>query len=158
MKKLLLSACLLLACIVQAYGQYQAGYARTWDRYPPEAQERGFGLYASKTVQMDNDPALEEVFLFSSDNGHYPYFDIFRIYYVVVDYYSKEIKYKSNTVRATERMLTLEDRNQDGKYELYRKYFLDDKFSVDEYGNNLKVTWAYDCIQYIDNKNIVTNR
>ncbi|MDR0429581.1 MAG: hypothetical protein LBH58_03770 [Tannerellaceae bacterium] len=147
MKKALL-ALWLIAVALPAWGQYQAGKGRTWDRFPPEVQERGFGVHASQFVQMDDDPALEEVFLFSRDNGHYPYFDIFRVYYVVVDYYTKEVKYKSDIVLTTERELKLEDRNQDGKYELYRKYFKDDTFATDEEGNHLQVTWVYDCIEY----------
>ncbi|MDH6304909.1 hypothetical protein M2459_001646 [Parabacteroides sp. PF5-5] len=147
MKKALLSI-LLAVTSISAWGQYQVSEARTWDRFPPEAQEGGFGVHASQVVQMDDDPALEEVFLFCRDKGHYPYFDIFRVYYVIVDYYTKEMKYKSDIVLTTERELKLEDRNQDGKQELYRKYFKEDKFSVDKEGNRLQVTWAYDCIEY----------
>lgn len=147
MKKILLI--ILLAVIVAPiWGQYQVSKTRTWDKFPPEVQEQGFGVHASQLIQMDNDSALEEVFLFSRDKGHYPYFDIFRVYYVIVDYYTKEVKYKSGIVLTTERELKLEDRNQDGIYELYRTYFLDGKFSVDKEGNHLQTTWAYDCIEY----------
>ncbi|NDV83232.1 hypothetical protein [Bacteroides sp. 51] len=139
---------LLGACFIQAQAQFQVSTPRKWDKYPPEAQERGFGPHTSQLVQMDDDPALEEVILFSTHNGHYPYFDLFRNYYVVIDYYTKEIKYKSDIVISTERDLVLEDRNNDGIYELYRRYFQDGKFTVDEYGNNLKVTWVHDCIEW----------
>lgn len=101
---------------------------------------------------MDNDRSLEEVMLFSAHNGHYPYFDLFKNYYVIIDYYTKEIKYMSDIVVSTQRDLTLEDRNNDGKYELYRTYFRDGEFSVDEHGNNLKTTWVYDCIEWKDDK------
>jgi len=97
---------------------------------------------------MDDSPALQDVLLFSSDNGHYPYFDLFKIYYVVIDNYSKEIKYTSDIVISTERDLILEDRNKDGKFELYRKYFRDGKFSVDNEGNKLSVEWIYECIEW----------
>ncbi len=146
MKRSIVTILFLLTCTL-AWSQYQTSPARTWDKFPPDVQERGFGLQASQLVQMDDDPALEEVLLFSSDNGHYPYFDIFRLYYVVVDYYTKEVKYKSDIVRSTERTLVLEDRNGDGKYELYRKYFQNGDFTVDAEGNNLKVTWVYDTIE-----------
>lgn len=147
MKRIVLLCLFLMACFAQAWSQYQAGTPRKWDKYPPEVQQRGFGPHASQLVQMDDDPALEEVILFSAHNGHYPYFDLFKNYYVIVDYYTKEVKYKSDIVISTERDLILEDRNNDGKYELYRTYFQDGKFTVDEFGNNLKVTWMYDCIE-----------
>lgn len=133
--------------MIAARAQYIQTTPRTWDRYPPEVQERGFGLYASKLVQMDDDPAFEEVLLFSADKGHYPYFDIFRRYYVIVDYYTKEVKYKSEITLSTDRDLILEDRDNDGKFELYRAYFQNDAFSTDESGNNLKTTWIYDRIE-----------
>lgn len=121
---------------------------RSWDRYPPEAREAGFGFHSSRTVQMDDSPALEEVILFSAHNGHYPYFDLFRNYYVIIDYYTKEIKYTSDIVISTEREIILEDRNNDGKFELYRSYFEDGKFTVDEFGNNLNTKWVHDCIEW----------
>lgn len=147
MKKLLLIL-FLAGCFTQAWGQYQTNEPRTWDKYPPEAQKRGFGLHASQVVQMDDDASLEEVLLFSAHNGHYPYFDLFRNYYVIVDYYTKEIKYTSEITISTEREIMLEDRNNDGKFELYRRYFQDGKFTVDEFGNNLSVVWVYDCIEF----------
>ncbi|MDR0866382.1 MAG: hypothetical protein LBO74_15845, partial [Candidatus Symbiothrix sp.] len=137
--KRLLFIILFLGSFTQAWSQYQTGEARTWDKYPPEAQERGFGVNKSQLVQMDADPALEEVFLFAADNGHYPYFDLFKVYYVIVDYYTKEIEYKSEILITSKRELVLEDRNNDGIYELYRAYFRDGKFSVDASGNNLSV-------------------
>jgi chitinase len=130
-----------------AWAQYQASAPRTWDKYPPEVQQQGFGVNQQQTVQMDDDPALEEVFLFSADNGHYPYFDLFKLYYVIIDNYSKEIEYKSDITLSTERKLILEDRNNDGKYELYRRYIKDGKFTVDSSGNNLSVTWLHDRIE-----------
>jgi chitinase len=118
------------------------------DQYPPEAQKRGFGLHKSETAQMDDDPVPETVLLFSAHNGHYPYFDLFRNYYVIIDRYTGKIKYMSDVVVSTDREITLEDRNHDGKYELYRRYFKDGKFSTDEKGNKLSVTWMYDTIEF----------
>lgn len=139
---------LLTLCFGEVWAQYRTSDSRSWDRYPPEAQLRGFGVNKSQLVQMDDDPQLEEVFLFSSDNGHYPYFDLFKVYYVIVDYYTKKVKYQSDVVISTERSLLLEDRNGDGKFELYRRYFKDGKFTVDKNGNNLSVKWFYDCILF----------
>jgi chitinase len=97
---------------------------------------------------MDDDPQLEEVFLFSADNGHYPYFDVFRTYYIIVGYHTKEVKYRSDITFTTERKLVAEDRNNDGKYELYRHYFREGRFTVDEEGNHLSATWVYDSISF----------
>lgn len=151
MKKSLLLLVLCTCIVPYTWGQYQVSTSRTWDKYPPEVQQKGFGLHKSQLVQMDEDNALEDVLLFSAHNGHYPYFDLFRNYYVILDYYTKEIKYISDIVISTERDLILEDRNNDGKFELYRKYFKDGKFSVDEYGNKLSVIWVYDTIEWKDN-------
>ncbi|MDR2919323.1 MAG: hypothetical protein LBV72_08170 [Tannerella sp.] len=158
--KHILIALLLLTVTLQSWSQqYKVSAQRTWDKYPPEAQERGFGLYASQLVQMDDDPQQEEVMLFSAHNGHYPYFDLFKNYYVIIDNYTKTIKYKSDIVISTQRDILLEDRNNDGIFELYRSYFLDGKFSVDEFGNNLKTTWVYDCIEWSESeKNIRKNK
>jgi type 1 glutamine amidotransferase len=130
--------------LLPLWGQYPAGEARTQPGFPPEAQEPGFGVYASKLIQTDDDPALEEVFLFSRDKGHYPCFDIFSVYYVITDHATRKLKYKSDIVLTTERELTLEDRNRDGIYELYRKYFRDGQFLTDKEGNNLQTVWVYD--------------
>lgn len=157
MKKLVLLV--LLVCAGNfAYAQYTTSTPQTWDKYPPEAQKRGFGLHDSQLVQMDDDGALEDVLLFSAHNGHYPYFDLFKNYYVIVDNYTKEIKYTSDIIISTERELILEDRNNDGKFELYRRYFKDGEFKVDEYGNNLSVTWMYDRIEWVDKQGIVNNK
>lgn len=147
MKKLFIILILTFYGLV-AWAQYQISEPRQWDKYPPEVQKPGFGFHQSQLVQMDDNEALEEVILFSAHNGHYPYFDLFKNYYVIVDYYTKEVKYTSDIVISTDRDLILEDRNQDGKFELYRKYFKDGKFSVDEYGNKLKVVWIYDSIEW----------
>lgn len=147
MKKILIFS-FLISIAPYIWGQYQTSAYRTWDKYPPEVQKRGFGLHKSQLVQMDEDSALEDVLLFSAHNGHYPYFDLFKNYYVIIDNYTKEVKYVSDVVISTDRDLVLEDRNGDGKFELYRKYFKDGQFSVVEYGNKLQVTWVYDSIEW----------
>ncbi|MEL7585854.1 MAG: glycoside hydrolase family 18 protein [Prolixibacteraceae bacterium] len=147
MKKLF-TIVLLFSVSVLAWGQYRTSLPRTWDDYPPELQKPGFGVHKSELIQMDDSPILEKVLLFSAHNGHYPYFDLFKNYYVVIDNYSKQVKYISDVTISTERDLQLEDRDNDGKYELYRKYFKDGKFSVDKEGNHLKVVWYYDNIEF----------
>jgi chitinase len=147
-RKTIICLCFLLCAFAKAQGQFVASEPRTWDQYPPEAQKQGFGLHKSETAQMDDDPAPETVLLFSAHNGHYPYFDLFRNYYVIIDRYTGQIKYMSDVVVSTDREITLEDRNHDGKYELYRRYFKDGKFSTDEKGNKLSVTWMYDTIEF----------
>ena len=148
MKKLLFIF-FLTGLIIHGWAQYQVSIPRTWNKYPVEVQKRGFGLYMSQLAQMDDDPAQEEILLFSADYGHYPYFDLFRYYYVIIDNYSKETKYISDIIVSTERILVLEDRNNDGKYELYRRYFQNGQFTVDEHGNNLSVVWIYDRIEWL---------
>jgi chitinase len=148
MRSFLLFLLLTTACQASGWSQYRESEARSWDRFPPEAQMRGFGVNKSQLVQMDKDGQLEEVFLFSADNGHYPYFDVFKVYYLVVGYYSKEVKYKSDVLLTTERNLLLEDRDNDGCFELYRRYMKDGKFTVDESGNNLSASWTYDRVEW----------
>lgn len=98
---------------------------------------------------MDDDAAMEEVMLFGRDNGHYPTFDLFKFYYVIVDNYTKEIQYISDEIYVTDKYaLTVEDRNNDGISELYIDYFKDGKFTVDERGYNLRTTRCYDRIEW----------
>ena len=130
------------------WAQYQTSLPRAWDDYPSSVQKPGFGVNKSQLVQMDDSPALEEVLLFSAHNGHYPYFDLFKNYYVIIDNYSSEVKYISDVTISTERDLQLEDRDNDGKYELYRKYFKDGEFAVDKLGNHIQVAWNYDRIEF----------
>ena len=105
---------------------------------------------------MDDDAAMEEVMLFGRDNGHYPTFDLFKFYYVIVDNYTKEIQYISDEIYVTDKYaLTVEDRNNDGISELYIDYFKDGKFTVDERGYNLRTTRCYDRIEWSpESKNI----
>lgn len=146
---------LALGLSAMASAQYaKTSLPKTWDQYPPSVQQPGFGLFKTELVQMDSSPSLEEVLLFSKHNGHYPYFDLFKNYYVVLDHYSKQVKYVSDVTISTERDIQLEDRDHDGKYELYRSYFKDGAFTVDEEGNHLKVSWYHDSIEF-DKKVVV---
>lgn len=147
MKKIALLIALVIGAL-SGWCQYTTSLPQTWDDYPPSVQKPGFGVFASQLVQMDNSPALEKVILFSAHNGHYPYFDLFKNYYVIIDNYSKEVKYVSDVTISTDRDLVLEDRDNNGKFELYRKYFKDGKFTVDKEGNHLNVVWNYDKVEF----------
>lgn len=125
-----------------------------WDNIPPQAQKRGFYFQRSVLVNMDDDPALEEVMLFGCDNGHYPLFDLFKCYYAIVDNYTKEVQYVSPDIYVVDKYsLLVEDRNLDGIHELYITYFKDGKFSVDEQGYNLRTVRCYDRIEWNPNNN-----
>lgn len=142
---------LLFFCLSSSlHAQFEeTAYREGWDNVPPEVQKKGFWLQKTILTNMDDDEALEEVMLFGRDVGHYPQFDLFEVYYAIVDYYTKEVQYLSDKTYYTTSMdLVVEDRNKDGRSELYRKYFKDKKFSVDERGYNLSVTWCYDRIEW----------
>lgn len=147
MKKLLLLSLLFFssACVM---AQFKVSTPRSWNRFPPEVQKPGFGVVTSQVVKMDDGKEDVEVFLFSSDNGHYPSFDIFKCYYAIIGNYSKEVKFTSDVTLTTTRELNLEDRNNDGIFELYRRYMKDGKFSVDENGDKLRAEWVYDRIEW----------
>lgn len=149
MKKLFYLFLLLCFC-TETWAQFTVSdFREGWDNIPPQVQKRGFVLQKSVLVQMDDDSALEEVMLFGRDLGHYPTFDLFEIYYAIVDNYTKEVEYLQNGVFITDSFdLTVEDRNNDGIFELYRKYFKDNKYSTDERGYNLKVTRCCDKVEW----------
>lgn len=134
------------------HAQYQTSEARTWNAYPPSVVKSGYGFNQSKVVPMEGDAEDVEVILFSRDAGHYPYFDLFRSYYVIIGYYSKEVKYTSSEILSDKRELILEDRNKDGRFELYRRYLKDGQFTVDGNGNNLRGQWVYDRIEFNKSK------
>ena len=150
-KSILLSVAFIVFFCSHVHAQFQQSEAKNWDRIPTGIQKAGFGLNKSQILQMDSTPEEEEVFLFTADNGHYPYFDLFRCYYVVVGNYSKEVKFVSDIILSNSRDLILEDRNKDGVFELYRKYIKEGKFKVDEDGNNLRAEWLYDRIEWKSN-------
>ncbi|MGJ1536291.1 hypothetical protein ACR784_14830 [Sphingobacterium multivorum] len=140
-------------CLTKAsHAQYQTSEARTWDAFPSSVVKPGYGFNQSKVVAMEDGDEDVEVILFAKDAGHYPYFDLFRSYYVIIGYYSKEVKYTSSEVLSDKRELILEDRNKDGRFELYRRYLKDGKFTVDENGDNLRGQWVYDRIEFNKSK------
>lgn len=146
----------VLAYALNAQAQFAVtAHQEGWSNIPPQAQKPGFSLQQSVFANMDGDDALEEVMLFGRDNGHYPTFDLFKAYYVIVDNYTKEIQYISDEIYVTDQYnLLVEDRNNDGISELYISYFKDGKFSVDEQGYNLKAVRCYDRIEWnATNKN-----
>lgn len=140
----------VLAYTLNAQAQFTVtAHQEGWSNIPPQAQKQGFSLQQSVLANMDGDDALEEVMLFGRDNGHYPTFDLFKAYYVIVDNYTKEIQYISDEIYVTDQYnLLVEDRNNDGISELYISYFKDGKFSVDEQGYNLKTVRCYDRIEW----------
>ena len=144
----------ILSCLCASVkAQYHTSEPRQWADYPPDVQQPGFSLHKQVRAQLDATPEEEVVLLFTRDNGHYPYFDLFRRYYVVIGYYSKTVLHVSDVTLSTQRDLVVEDRNNDGRYEIYRKYIQDGKFEVDSEGNNLKAVWLYDTIEWQDSKN-----
>lgn len=141
---------LLLGYSLSSQAQFTVtAHQEGWDKIPPQAQKKGFSFQQSVLANMDGDDTLEEVMLFGKDNGHYPTFDLFKAYYVIVDNYTKEVQYISDEIYVTDKYnLLVEDRNNDGISELYISYFKDGKFSVDEQGYNLQAVRCYDRIEW----------
>lgn len=141
---------LVLGYNLSAQAQFSVtAHQEGWDKIPPQAQKKGFSFQQSVLANMDGDNALEEIMLFGRDNGHYPTFDLFKAYYVIVDNYTKEVQYISDEIYVTDKYnLLVEDRNNDGISELYISYFKDGKFSVDEQGYNLQAVRCYDRIEW----------
>lgn len=138
--------CFLLLLIFMAW--LPSGLTATGD-LPSGIQRPGFGdPHAEVLAQMDGDTPLERVSLFSADNGHYPYFDVFRIYVAITDSATGELQYLSDVVRSTGRELVVEDRDGDGFPELYLKYFRGGEFRVDEKGENLQTEWVYRGVEW----------
>ena len=145
---------LLMFCLsVGLHAQFKVlNYQENWDNIPPEAQKPGFSLQKSILVQMDDDPQLENVLLFGHDLGHYPEFDLFMIYYAIVDNYTHKLKYiQTDNFVYNNYDLTVEDRNNDGKFELYRKYFKDNKYTTTPDGYDLEAINCSDKIEWISN-------
>lgn len=139
----------LLCFSTKGYTQFTAtAYQEGWDSIPPQAQKEGFHVQKCVLVNMDEDFALERVILFGRDLGHYPLFDLFKCYYAIVDNYTMEIQYTSEVFVTDVFDLTVEDRNGDGFYELYRKYFKDGKYTTDEKGYNLNVIRCCDRVEW----------
>ncbi len=157
MKKMLMLLCVFcLSMGLQAQFEV-SNYQENWDNIPPEAQKKGFSLQKSILVQMDDDPQLENVLLFGHDLGHYPEFDLFVTYYAIVDNYTHKVKYLQEGNFVYDKYdLTVEDRNNDGRFELYRKYFKDNKYTTNPDGYDLQVINCCDKIEW--NANIKTNK
>ncbi|WP_321332367.1 hypothetical protein [uncultured Bacteroides sp.] len=151
---------LLLGCSITTQAQFKVSkHQEGWDNIPPQAVKEGFGLQKSILANMDNDPALEEVMLFGRDSGHYPTFDLFKAYYVIVDNYTKEVEYISDDIYITDKYeLKVEDRNNDGISELYINYFKDGKFKTNADGYNLETTRCYDCIEWQPDNQIIKSK
>lgn len=151
MKKILF-LCIIALCGFAVQANAQIGvtmHTEGWSNIPPEAQKRGYYFQWSELAQMDDDPALEEVMLFGKDNGHYATYDLFKYYYAVVDNYTKEVEYISPTEYFSEAYsLVLEDRNNDGRSELYITYIKEGTFSTDKRGYALNGERCYERIEW----------
>ena len=121
-----------------------------WDNIPPKAQLRGYSFQKSILAQMDDDPQMEEVILFGHDNGHWPEFDLFKFYVAVVGNYDKQVKFISDEFITEKYNLLVEDRNCDGKSEIYIRYIKDGSFSVDERGYYMQAQWCYDRMEMVE--------
>lgn len=149
MRKLICTTWALLCLSVTASAQFTVtAHQEGWEDTPPEAVRKGFYLQKTILADMDAQPGMEEVLVFGHDNGHYPTFDLFKVYYAIVDHYSKEVKYMSDVYVNDTYYVKVEDRNADGLSEVYISYFKDGEFSVDKRGYNLKTTRCYDRIEY----------
>lgn len=140
---------LVLCCLgLNASAQFAVtAHQEGWEDTPPQAVREGFYLQKRLCADMDHLQGKEEVLVFGRDNGHYPTFDLFQVYYVILDRYSKEVKFMSDVYVNDTYDVLLEDRNDDGLSELYISYFKDGKFSVDQRGYNLKTQRCYDRIE-----------
>lgn len=100
-----------------------------WDEVPPQACRDGYYVQLTQDAQMDGDPETETVIAFGRDKGHYPEFDLFQTYWAIIGSYSKTVKYMSGEFVTDKYGMLLEDRNGDGRSELYVSYLLDGSFS-----------------------------
>ena len=119
-----------------------------WESIPPQAQKAGYSLQKSVTAQIDNDAQLEEILLFGHDNGHWPEFDLFKFYVAVVGSYDKQVKYISDELVCDNYNLLIQDRNLDGKSEIYINYIQMDTFKVDSRGYNMSAVRCTDRIEF----------
>ena len=151
---------LMLLCLsTTASAQFACtAHQEGWEDTPPQAVRQGFYLQKTLLADMDDQPGMEEVLVFGHDNGHYPTFDLFKVYYAIVDHYSKEVKYLSDVYVYDSYYVKVEDRNADGLAELYISYFKDGKFTVDERGYNLQATRCYDRIECTSSNNTKTRK
>lgn len=139
---------LTLSVAIHATAQFRVtAHQEGWEETPPQAVREGFYLQKRMLAQMDNETGQEEILVFGHDNGHYPTFDLFKVYYVIVDHYSKNVKYLSSVYVNDSYYIRVEDRNDDGRSELYISYFKNGHFSTDEHGYDLQATRCYDRIE-----------
>ena len=154
MKRKILLALAAMLLALPGWSQFTVtSHQEGWDNIPPGAIRRGFYFQRSVLFQMDEDPQMEEVMLIGRDNGHWPEFDLFRFYYVIVDTYTHEIEYQSEGDYTTDQYdLTVEDRNKDGIGELYIHYIKEGTFKVDERGYKMQAVRCHDRIEFTPEK------
>lgn len=149
MKKMLIVCGLSLLCAAAGAQFRVTAHQEGWEKYPPEVVRRGYGPQKSVLAQMDDDPQLEEVVLFGHDNGHWPEFDLFKAYYAIVDTYTREVEFISDEYVTDVYNLSVEDRNMDGRSELYYYYIKEGSFGVDERGYNKRSVYCYDRVESV---------
>ncbi len=149
-KEILTGVLLLCGGILATMAQIKVtAHQEGWEDIPPAAVRKGFSLQQQVLAFVDDEPGMEAVLIFGHDNGHYPTFDLFKLYYCIVDYYSKEVKYMSDVYVNDTYDMKVEDRNQDGRSEVYVSYFKGGKFTTDKRGYNLKTVRCYDRIEWM---------
>lgn len=144
----ILVAVLLNSWVATAQFGVTAHY-ENWAGYPEQAHRGGYYFQWSELVQMDKDAQPEEVILFGRDNGHWPEFDLFKFYVAIVGHYDKKVKYLSDEMVCDKYNMVVEDRDNDGKYEVYVSYIKDGSFSVDERGYYMQAVHCYDRIELL---------
>ena len=65
---------------------YSIGVYANWNLYPDSCVGgRGFWIEKGIKANLDSDDEEETAILLERDVGHYPYFDLFKYYYVIAD-------------------------------------------------------------------------
>jgi hypothetical protein len=145
----------LCGFFIHGWAQYQVTKTRNWqEEYPPGIQKRGFELHDTQFAQIDEEPGVERILLFTAIHEQYLFYNIYRNYYVILDDYTEKVKYISDITLTKENELMIDDRNYDGRYEIYRTYFKDKKYKIDAQGYIISYSWIHDRIQWVRDKGI----
>lgn len=145
--KLFLLAAFLFSCISASAQFGVTEHREGWDEIPAAAMRGGYYFQWSELAQMDADGQYEDVLLIGKDNGHWPEFDLFKFYVVIVGHYDKKIKYMSDEMVTDKYNLLVEDRDNDGMCEVYVSYIKDGSFKVDERGYHMQAVRCFDRIE-----------
>lgn len=74
---------------------YSIGVYANWNLYPDSCVGRGFWIKKVVKANLDSDDEEETAILLGRDVGHYPYFDLFKYYYVIADQTKQEVLFTS---------------------------------------------------------------